>query len=277
MSLPGSTARSTPLEPLGVGYVLLGLALGGILLSSTRLVYQAQGQLASLADWLPLGYAFAAGMVAAVNPCGVLLLPSLAAYALARSGPAGGSAGNRLARALALGLVATLGFVLLFGGVGLAIGTGGYALARAFPYGGLAIGLGLVGLGTWLALTGRAFGIPAASRVWERARPDPGLRAFFGFGVAYGVCSLACTLPVFLAVVGSAVASGRFTAAVGRFVGYALGMGTVLTAVLLGTALFEAAVARWVRAVVPYVHRLAAAFLVGAGVFLVGYWWSAFR
>jgi hypothetical protein len=29
-----------------------------------------------------------------------------------------------------------------------------------------------------------------------------------------------------------------------------------------------------VRAVVPYVHRLAAAFLVAAGLYTVGYWWK---
>ncbi len=262
-------------ELSGFAFVLLGLALGGVLLPSTQAAYGAQGQMATLASWLPFGYAFAAGMVAAVNPCGVLLLPSLAAYLLARPGSATGSAGERAVRALSLGLVATLGFVLLFGSAGLVIGTGGYILARAFPYGGLAIGLGLVALGTWLALTGRALGIPAASRV--QLRPDPTLRSFLGFGVAYGACSLACTLPVFLAVVGSAAASGDLLVAMGRFVGYALGMGTVLTAVLLGAALFEALVTRWVRAFVPLVHRLAAAFLVGAGVYILGYWWEALR
>ncbi len=28
--------------------------------------------LSRLADWLPLGYAFGAGMVATINPCGLL-------------------------------------------------------------------------------------------------------------------------------------------------------------------------------------------------------------
>jgi len=272
---PVASPRRGRIEAAGVGSVLLGLVLGSVLLSSTRVAYGAQGQLSALAGWLPFGYAFAAGMVAAVNPCGVLLLPSLAAYVLTRSGSAAGPVGGRAARALALGLMATLGFVLLFGSAGLVIGTGGYALAQAFPYGGLAVGLGLTVLGTWLALTGRELGILSATRV--QVQPDLNLRSFFGFGVAYGVCSLACTLPVFLAVVGSAMASGDLVAAISRFIGYALGMGTVLAAVLLGTALFEAAIARWVRALVPFVHRLAAAFLVGAGVFIAGYWWDALR
>lgn len=275
MSPKWSSPAQGRLEISGVGFVLLGLALGGVLLSSTQAAYGAQGQMATLAGWLPFGYAFAAGMVAAVNPCGILLLPSLAAYVLARPGPATGSAGGRAARALSLGLAATLGFVLLFGTAGLVIGTGGYILARVFPYGGLAVGLGLVALGTWLALTGHTLGIPAASRVQLQAHST--LRSFLWFGVAYGASSLACTLPVFLAVVGSALTSGNLLVAIGRFVGYALGMGTVLTAVLFGAVLFEAVVMRWVRAFVPLVHRLAAAFLVGAGVYILGYWSKALR
>jgi hypothetical protein len=65
-------------DPQGMWFVLLGLGLGGLLISSTKQLYAAQGLLAGLVAWLPVGYAFAAGMVAAVNPCGILLLPSLA-------------------------------------------------------------------------------------------------------------------------------------------------------------------------------------------------------
>ncbi|MCS7173773.1 MAG: cytochrome c biogenesis protein CcdA [Armatimonadetes bacterium] len=261
-------------DPSGILFVLGGFVLGGILIASTKVLYLAQGRIATLVSWLPVGYAFAAGMVAAVNPCGILLLPSLAAYALAR--PNLESAGRRVGRTLTFGLVATGGFVLLFGAAGLVVGTGGYVLAQAFPYGGMLVGATLVLLGTWLALSGREFGIAAASRVWERVQPENHFLSFFGFGVAYGTCSLACTLPVFLAVVGSALAAGNWLVATLRFVGYALGMGTVLTAVLVGVTFFEAAVTRWIRTVVPYVHRLAAAFLIGAGVFTVGYWWRAF-
>lgn len=270
-----ASARRTALDPPGVLFVLAGLALGWGLIASTRFLYAAQGQVASLATWLPVGYAFAAGMVAAVNPCGILLLPSLLAYTLARKGSGLHSPGGGL-RALALGAAATVGFVVLFGLAGLVVGTGGRALARWFPYGGLGVGAVLAVLGSWLALSGRELSIPSATRVWERARPGGGLVSYFAFGLAYGICSLACTLPVFLAVVGSSLATGSLTGAVGSFLAYAVGMGMVLTAALVGVAWFEAATMRWVRGVVPYIHRLAAAFLVAAGVFTVGYWWKAF-
>jgi predicted transporter len=45
--------------------------------------------------------------------------------------------------------------------------------------------------------------------------------------------------------------------------------------VILGATLFQAAVTRWTRAIAPHVHRLAAAFLLGAGIFIVHYWLSS--
>ncbi|MBA2447013.1 MAG: cytochrome c biogenesis protein CcdA [Chloroflexi bacterium] len=228
--------------------------------------------MSTLASVLPLGYAFGAGMVATVNPCGVLLLPSLVAFYLGRGEAAELSGRQRAGKALLLGLMATLGFVALFAAVGLAIGAGGRALIAAFPVGGLLVGVALAGLGAWLALSGRGFGILAASRAMGHVELRDDLRSLFFFGVAYAVTSLACTLPIFLVVAGSALAAGGPIAAAGQFISYALGMGTVLTIVILGAAFFQGLVQRSVRRVVPYVHRLAASFLLGAGIFVVNYW-----
>lgn len=256
----------------GLAFVLLGLALGALLIASGQRVYLVQGTMGEIAGLLPLGYAFSAGMVATVNPCGVLLLPSLVAYYLGRSDAVELAAWRRAGKALLLGVMATIGFVALFGVVGLIIGAGGRALAGAFPVGGLLVGISLAVVGIWLAITGRGLGILAASGAMGRVRLGDDVRSLFLFGVAYGITSLACTLPIFLVVAGSALAAGEPLAAAGRFVSYALGMGTVLTTVILVAAFFQSAVARAARRLVPYVHRLAASFLIGAGLFVTNYW-----
>ena len=94
----------------------------------------------SLADLLPVGYAFGAGMVSAVNPCGFAMLPAyLGLYLGARDmmvAPSGttvvatgfasaGAIPAQVARATVVTWSVTAGFVLLFGGVGLAISAGG--------------------------------------------------------------------------------------------------------------------------------------------------------
>lgn len=122
---------------------------------------------ANLALLLPVDYAFAAGMVASVNPCGVLLLPS---YALYQFGTEEADfdqvpAAKRALKALLIGGTATAGFIAIFAIVGSVLAAGGRWLINVFPYAGLAIGGVLIVLGLWLLVTHRTIGIMAASRV----------------------------------------------------------------------------------------------------------------
>lgn len=268
---PGSHARG------GIAFLTLGIALGLLLILGRTAIYGLEGSVSSVATLLPLGYAFAAGMVATVNPCGVLLLPSLVAYYLGQGEAAGATGWTRAGRALELGAWATVGFVALFAVVGFLVGAGGHALGRAFPLGGLAIGILLTALGAWLTLTGQGFGLLLASQSMGRVQLGTSWRSMFAFGIAYAIASLACTLPVFLVVVGAALAMDGIVAAAFDFISYALGMGVVLTAVILGAAFFQGFVARWIRRIAPYVHRLSACFLLGAGLFLIHYWLTTGR
>lgn len=254
----------------------VGLVLGLAMIEASAAVSGLEGGVAKIAALLPIGYAFAAGMVATVNPCGVLLLPSLVAYYLGQGAPATVSGWKRAGRALVLGLMATLGFVAIFAVVGAAMSVGGHALGNAFPVGGMLVGVALAGLGAWVAVTGRDLGLLAASRAMGRVRLG-GAGSLFVFGVAYAIASLACTLPIFLVVVGSALAATGALNGLLQFVGYALGMGVMLSAVILGAAFFQGLVARWIRRIVPYVHRVAAAFLIGAGLYLLNYWLTVGR
>lgn len=232
----------------------------------------AEAGVASLTRLLPVGYAFAAGMVASVNPCGFFMLPSYVSYQMGageRSEHGSGLA-PRLGRGLLLGAVATLGFVLIFAAIGGVIGAGGTWLVTVFPYAGLSIGVAMICLGGWMLITRRSIGVLAASRVG--VAPGRGLRNVFLFGVGYAAGSLSCTLPVFLVVVGTTLASGGLAASLANFIGYALGMGTILIAVTLGTVLFRGGVASALRGAMPYVHRTSALFLVGAGAYLIWYW-----
>src|SRR3954451_18569282 len=72
--------------------------------------------IAALALLLPFGYAFGAGMVAAVNPCGFVMLPAyLSLYlGLREADFASRPAAERIVRGLAVGGSVSLGFILLF-------------------------------------------------------------------------------------------------------------------------------------------------------------------
>lgn len=250
--------------PLGVVAVVLAVALA--------LRYRAETAVATVAGLLPFGWAFAAGMVSSVNPCGFFMLPAYLSYQLGteEEGFFASPASVRILKALQLGLVATTGFVVLMAVVGSVIAAGGRRLVQVFPYAGVGIGVALVALGAWLLITRRSIGVLAASRVVVTPRRN--LRNVFLFGIAYAISSLSCTLPIFLLVVGNALASRGPAASLGQFVSYGIGMGMVLVVVTIGAALSRGALARWLRGVSHQVHRISALFLIGAGAYLIYYW-----
>jgi cytochrome c biogenesis protein CcdA len=228
-----------------------------------------EARVADVALVLPVGFAFASGMVASVNPCGVLMLPGYVFYQLQEKGVRSSPA-RRALRGLVLAAVVTSGFVLVFAAVGGIVAAGGQFLVRSFPYVGLIVGFAMVGLGVWILATDRTLSILATSRVTVDRRRTLG-NAFL-FGLAYAIGSLSCTLPIFLVVVTTSLAGGGPLAAFTQFLGYSLGMGTIIFVVTLGAALFRRAMGRWLRLVAPYIHRVTAMFAIGAGAYLVYYW-----
>lgn len=233
------------------------------------------GWMQVLVGLLPVGYAFGAGMVSAVNPCGFAMLPAyLSLYLGAQeAGFAQRSVAARASRGLLVGGVVSLGFVLLFALVGALISAGGRFLMQAMPWVATLIGLGLIGLGIAMLL-GRSIYASGLERLASRVG-DPtrlSLRGFFLFGVAYGAASLSCTLPVFLVVVGSALTSGGFQTGLAQFVSYAMGMSVVLVSLTLALALLKHGLVAWLRRAVPYVQRAAAVLLLVAGSYIVVYW-----
>ena len=236
------------------------------------------GWLTELAAVLPFGFAFGVGMVAAVNPCGFAMLPAyLSLYLGAHEEDFGKrSSMSRLLQALLVGATVSSGFVVLFGLAGLVISAGGTLLLEVMPALGIVIGGVMVLVGLWM-LVGGTMHVGAFERFAGRVG-DPGnvsLAGFFLFGLAYGVASLSCTLPVFLAVVGSSLASGGVLAGAGRFFGFGLGMAAVLVTLALALAFFKQGLLKWLRRVVPYVRLASAVLLVLAGAYVILYWLSS--
>ena len=122
----------------------------------------------------------------------------------------------------------------------------------------------------WILATNRTLSILGGGPV--KIDRERSLRNAFGFGMAYGLGSLSCTLPIFLVVVGTSLTGGRLLSSFSQFIGYAMGMGTIIFAVTIGAALFRRAMTRWLRLLAPYIHRLGALLLIGAGAYLVYYW-----
>jgi cytochrome c-type biogenesis protein len=225
---------------------------------------------------LPVGYAFGAGMIAAVNPCGFAMLPAyLSLYIGAKEHDfAKRTPVARMLRALLVGATVSLGFILLFGLAGIVISAGGKALLGAMPWVAIFIGVALILLGLWV-LAGRTMYVGVFERFVSRVGDptDVSARGFFLFGLAYGAASLSCTLPVFLVVVGSGISAGGVLAGASQFLGYGLGMASVLVALTLALALFKQGLLARFRKAVPYVQLASAVLLLLSGGYMIFYWW----
>ena len=224
----------------------------------------------------PLGFAFAAGMASAVNPCGFAMLPAYLGLYLGSDQENAGPTypAKQLGKALLVGASVTAGFVVLFAAVGMVIGFG----ARTFvvgvlPWLGLGIGVFLVVAGAWMVGGGKFYsGLAArtASRLGDPGKTN--IKGYFIFGLSYGTASLSCTLPIFLAVVGTSLAVSSALVSLGQFLLYALGMGLVILALTLGIAFFRSAMVGGLRKVMPYVQPVGSWLMVVAGAYIVFYW-----
>ncbi|GAA1539101.1 cytochrome c biogenesis CcdA family protein [Dactylosporangium maewongense] len=216
-----------------------------------------------------LGLALAAGLVAAINPCGFALLPVyLTLLVLGDDSP-----GRVVAVRRALGATAamTAGFVAVFGVVGLVISPVAGALYRVLPWFTVGFGLLLVLLAGWL-LAGRhlpSFGLRPVRG--PRVRRSAGSMTLFG--AAYASASLSCTIAPFLAIVASSFRAGSVLAGVGLFVAYAAGMGLLVGVAALAVALARPTALTGLRRFGPALSRIGGAVLLVAGGYVAYYGW----
>jgi cytochrome c biogenesis protein CcdA len=215
-----------------------------------------------------IGLAFAAGLVAALNPCGFAMLPAY--LALVVRGEAEQRDGlTALTRAAAATAAMALGFIAVFGTFGLLTVAAASTVQRNLPYITVVIGVVLVAVGIWLLL-GRDMTalIPTAHTRWA---PTARLGSMFGYGLSYAVASLSCTVGPFLAVTGMAFKGGSRLGGVLVYVAYGAGFTLVVGALAVAAALASSAVADRLRRILPYLNRISGALLVLVGLY-VGYY-----
>lgn len=224
-----------------------------------------------------IGFALAAGLVAAVNPCGFAMLPGYLALVVAGeegSGEKGpgeerhSSKAAAMARALAATAMMALGFLLVFGTFGLVISPLASSVQQYLPAVTVVIGAALLALGVWM-LSGREITLLLPKP--GRGAPTARLGSMFGYGLAYAIASLSCTIGPFLAVTAGTFRSGSVLDGVLAYLAYGTGMALVVGVLAVATALASSAVARGARRLLPYVNRISGVLLVVVGLY-VGYY-----
>jgi cytochrome c biogenesis protein CcdA len=221
-----------------------------------------------------ISLAFAAGLVAAVNPCGFAMLPAYLLLVVRgqqpgeRRGLAPGLA--PVGRALVATVGMALGFLTVFGLFGALTISAAATVQRYVPYATVVIGVVLVALGVWL-LSGRELTALTPRPLGPRWAPDVRLGSMFGYGVSYAIASLSCTVGPFLAVTAAGLRAGSTATGVLVYLAYVAGLTLVVGVLAIAAAMTSSAAVNRLRRILPFVNRIGGALLVLVGLYVAYY------
>jgi cytochrome c biogenesis protein CcdA len=216
-----------------------------------------------------VGLAFAAGLVAALNPCGFAMLPAYLLLVVRGQRPATGPIGA-VGRAFAATAGMALGFLTVFGLFGALTISAASTVQRYLPYGTVVIGIVLVALGVWL-LSGRELTALTPRQLGPRWAPTVRLGSMYSYGVSYAIASLSCTIGPFLAVTAAGLRGGSLATGVSVYLAYVAGLTLVVGVLAVAAATASSALADRLRRVLPLVNRIGGGLLVLVGLY-VGYY-----
>ena len=223
-------------------------------------------------------YAFLLGIVAAFNPCGFALLPAYLGLYL-NDQQTGDDLAARTKRSLKVSLAVAGAFTVLFGVTGALFSLASTLIVRLLPWVGLGVGVVLIVVGG-MTIGGRLITFDAAQQFASRLGRGAGVsstRGYAAFGLAYGLASLGCALPLFLALVGTAVVLGGVGSAVIAFVLYGLGMAATLGVLTVLAGIVSFGILSRVRSVGRVVSVVGSVLLLVSGAYVVYYWLTAGR
>lgn len=215
-------------------------------------------------------YSLLLGMLAAVNPCGFVLLPAYLVSYLSVDDDS--SAPTRIRRSLVVGASVSAGFLAVFIIVGAISRLFTDWLASNAKYAALIIGIALIVMGFRMLSGWRpASWVPS----FAGSAKHGGVRNMVAFGVVYAIASIGCTIGLLTtAILGSfarhGVVSGVISVAL-----YGLGMGLFVTALTVSLAFAKNALVRGGRGAMKVLSAISSALVVVTGLYLTWYWYVA--
>ncbi|OCB11092.1 cytochrome c biogenesis CcdA family protein [Mycobacterium intracellulare] len=217
-----------------------------------------------------VGLAFAAGLVAALNPCGFAMLPAYLLLVVRGRRPGERSAVAATGRALAATVGMALGFLTVFGVFGALTVSAAATVQRYLPYATALVGVVLIVLGAWL-LSGRELSALASRPLGPRWAPTVRLGSMYGYGISYAVASLSCTIGPFLAVTAAGLRGGSIVTGVAIYLSYSAGLTLVVGVLAVAAATASTAMVDRLRRILPFVNRIGGALLVLVGLYVAYY------
>jgi cytochrome c biogenesis protein CcdA len=220
-----------------------------------------------------LWLSFGSGLLAAVNPCGFVLLPTYLMYFLGISGRPGTQRAT-VRRALLVSAALSAGFMTIF------IIVGGVSrlftdwLNQNAKYVSLLIGVALVILGIAMLF---GYRLPFSTPKLETGKRDQTVASMYVFGLAYAIASIGCTIGPFSATVLGTIDTDGFFQGIIAIVLYGLAMSLLITTLTVTLALAQGGLLKSLRIGMTYVEIASAVIMILSGLYLTWYWFNDIR
>ena len=220
-----------------------------------------------------LWLSFGAGLLAAVNPCGFVLLPTYLMYFIGVSGRPG-TQRSTVRRALLVSAALSAGFMTIF------IIVGGVSrlftdwLNQNAKYVSLLIGVALVILGIAMLF---GYRLPFSTPKLETGKRDQTVASMYVFGLAYAIASIGCTIGPFSAIVLGTIDTDGFFQGIIAVVLYGVAMSLLITTLTVTLALAQGGLLKSLRVGMTYVEIASAVIMILSGLYLTWYWFNDIR
>lgn len=219
-----------------------------------------------------MSLSFIRGMVAAVNPCGFILMPTYLMYFLGLQGTTPGTQRATMRRAVVVSAAVSTGFLSVFLVAGLISWQFTNWINENAKYATGIIGVALLALGIAM-LTGYKLPFMTPKIDAGGEGPNQTVKAMFVYGIAYAIASIGCTIGLFIATVFSTSERDGIVAGVGNMLAYGAGMALLVSALTIALASANTGLLKMLRGSLQYVDRIAAFFVALSGVYLLWYFY----
>lgn len=239
-----------------------------------RISSQGSNVLSNTLDIFNLGYSFIAGVLAAINPCGIVMLPAyLSLYVYSNSDDNDITTSKKIRNSLNIILFVGVGFVALFSLSAVIVSLSSELVGDLIPFLSILLSMLILYFGIGELKGEQIFSSKISSLSSKIGNPkNTNPIGFILFGVSYGLASVGCALPIFISVVTKSINAQSNQRIFLDFISYSLGMLSVIAILTAATFISINSTKRLNNFFRKWSYLVFGIFLTFAGIFMLSYW-----
>ena len=235
---------------------------------------EGSNAISSTLDIFNFGYSFVAGVLAAINPCGIVMLPVyLGLYVYNNSDSNDITTSRKIVNSVNIILFVGIGFVALFSLAAIIVSLSSELIGDLIPFISILLSLLILYFGIG-ELSGEKIFSTKISSISSKIGNPKNINpiGFILFGISYGLASVGCALPIFISVVTKSINSSNNQSIFMDFISYSFGMISEITILTIATFISVNSTKIINNFFRKWSSLIFGIFLTLAGIFMLSYW-----